>query len=218
MKKILFILSLFLISVFSFAQLQNIPLVVVEAVSVVKVKPDHVIIGVKLNKKIQISNSMLEIFRETDTNLKIFGLDDKAIYQSLIQADSSYYVKEIFLTITDMNILDKTLLELYKLGYKQYIYLDYRVQNFISYKNQARKEAIILAKTKAASLSAELNQTIGKAHKIEELNQESYNWYNIHDTDNLEDITYKIGSDFYLIEPGYITIISKVRVSFDLIK
>jgi len=192
--------------------------VVVEAVSVVKVKPDHVIIGVKLNKKIQITNSMLEIFRETDTNLKIFGLDDKAIYQSLIQADSSYYVKEIFLTITDMNTLDKTLLQLYKLGYKQYIYLDYRVQNFISYKNQARKEAIILAKTKAASLSAELNQTIGKAHKIEELNQESYNWYNIHDTDNLEDITYKIGSDFYLIEPGYITIISKVRVSFDLIK
>lgn len=191
---------------------------VVEAVSVVKVKPDHVIIGVKLNKKIQITNSMLEIFRETDTNLKIFGLDDKAIYQSLIQADSSYYVKEIFLTITDMNTLDKTLLQLYKLGYKQYIYLDYRVQNFISYKNQARKEAIILAKTKAASLSAELNQTIGKAHKIEELNQESYNWYNIHDTDNLEDITYKIGSDFYLIEPGYITIISKVRVSFDLIK
>lgn len=203
---------------FSFAQLQNIPLLVVEAVSVVKVKPDHVIIGVKLNKKIQISNTMLEIFRETDTNFKIFGLDDKAIYQSYIQADSSYYVKEIFLKITDINTLDKTLLELYKLGYKQYIYLDYRIENFITYKNQARKEAVALARNKAILLAAEVNQTIGRAHRIEELNQESYNWYNIHDTDHLENITFKIGADYYVIEPGFISILSKVQVSFDLIK
>ena len=102
--------------------------------------------------------------------------------------------------------------------YKQYIYLDYRVQNLISYKNQARKEAIILAKNKATMLAEELNQTIGKAHTIEELNQKSYNWYNIHDIDGLEDVTYQAAADFYLIEPGYITIISNVRVSFDLIK
>ena len=218
MKTLLWVISLFFISHCTFAQLQNIPLVVVEAESIVKIKPDYVIIGVKLIKKVQLTNSTFEIFREIDTQFKIFGLDDKAIYQSFIQADSSYYVKEIFLTITDMNILDKTLLDLYKLGYKQYIYLDYRVQNLLTYKNQARKEAIILARNKAILLADELNQTIGKAHRIEELNQESYNWYNIHDYKNLENKTYETGSDFYVIEPGYITIISKVRVSFDLIK
>lgn len=217
MKKALFVLTLF-ISYSCFAQLQNIPLVTVEAESVIKVKPDHVIIGVKLNKKIQITNATFEIFREIDSQFKIFGLDDKFIYQSYIQADSSVYIKEIFLTLMDINSLDKTLLELYKLGYKQYIYLDYRVQNLISYKNQARKEAMTVAKNKAVLLAGELNQTIGKAHKIEEINQESYNWYNIHDMDNLENIPYKSGSDFYTIEPGYITIISRVRVSFDLIK
>ena len=218
MKPTIWIVSLFFISHFSIAQLQNIPLVIVEAEAVVKVKPDYVIIGIKLNKKVQLSANTFEIFREIDTQFKLFGLDDKAIYQSYIQADSLYYLKEIFLTITNINMLDKTLLDLYKLGYKEYIYLDYRVQNFISYKNQARKEAIQLAAKKAALLAGELNQSIGKAHSIEELNQESYNWYNIHNIDNLENITYKSGSDFYVIEPGYITIISKIRISFDLIK
>ena len=161
---------------------------------------------------------MLEIFRETDTHFKIFGLDDKAIYQSYIQADSSYYIKEIFLKISDINTLDKTLLELYKLGYRQYIYLDYRVENFTAYKNQARKEAVALARSKAVIMAAEVNQTIGKAHRIEEINQESYNWYNIHNTEDLENVTYNIGADSYVIEPGYITILSKVQVSFDLIK
>jgi uncharacterized protein YggE len=218
MKIPIWIISLFFISNVSIAQLQNIPLVVIEAEGIVKVKPDYVIIGVKLNKKIQITNATFEIFREIDTQFKIFGLDDKAISQSYIQADSSFYIKEIYLTLTNINMLDKTLLDLYRLGYKQYIYLDYRVQNLISYKNQARKEAIMLAKTKATLLASELGQNIGKAHTIEELNQQSYNWYNIHDEDNLEDVTYKTGSDFYVIEPGYITIISKVKVSFDLIK
>lgn len=218
MKKIRYIFILQLLSFASFAQLQNIPLVVVEAESVIKVKPDYVIIGVKLNKRIQINPTTFEIFRDIDTQFKIFGLDDKFIYQSYIQADSSVYIKEIFLTITDMNLLDKTLMDLYKLGYKQYIYLDYRVQNLLSYKNQARKEAVLLAKNKAAALAADLNQTIGKAHRIEELNQESYNWYTIHDNDNLENVPYKSGSDFYIIEPGYISILAKVRVSFDLVK
>jgi len=31
-------------------------------------------------------------------------------------------------------------------------------------------------------------------------------------------MTYKLGSEAYVIEPGYITIISKVKVSFDLMK
>lgn len=58
----------------------------------------------------------------------------------------------------------------------------------------------------------------GKAHTIEELESQSFNWYNIDNAKNLENMTYKLGSEAYVIEPGYITIISKVKVSFDLMK
>ena len=78
--------------------------------------------------------------------------------------------------------------------------------------------AIAAAKRKASLMANELGQTIGKAHTIEEVESQSFNWYNIDNSKNLENITYKLGSDVYVIEPGYITIISKVKVSFDLMK
>jgi len=136
----------------------------------------------------------------------------------LIQADSLVYVKEIIITINDLQNLDKYLLEIQKLGYKDLIYLDYRVKDLAAHKDQARKNAIASAKRKAILLASELGQSIGKAHTIEELESQSFNWYNIDNAKNLENMTYKLGSEAYVIEPGYITIISKVKVSFDLMK
>ena len=78
--------------------------------------------------------------------------------------------------------------------------------------------AIAAAKRKASLMANELGQTIGKAHTIEEVESQSFNWYNIDNAKNLENMTYKLGSEAYVIEPGYITIISKVKVSFDLMK
>ena len=67
-------------------------------------------------------------------------------------------------------------------------------------------------------MATELGQIIGKAHTVEEINNENYNWYNIDHVNKTENITFKLGSDNYQIEPGYLTIISKVKVSFDLQK
>ncbi len=67
-------------------------------------------------------------------------------------------------------------------------------------------------------MASELGQSSGKAHTIEELEVQSFNWYNIDNSKNLENMTYKLGSEAYVIEPGYITIVAKVKVSFDLIK
>ncbi|OFY82852.1 MAG: hypothetical protein A3F72_01840 [Bacteroidetes bacterium RIFCSPLOWO2_12_FULL_35_15] len=205
-----------------FAQLENIPLVTVFGEAAVKVKPDYVIIGIKVKKEIRLNSAtnktVFEIFNTEDTKVRLFGFDDKNVSESLIQVDSSVYVKEIFITINDLTNLDKYLLELYKLGFKNYIYLDYRVKNYDDYKNQARKEAISSAKAKATSLATELGQSIGKAHTIEEINSENYNWYNIHNNANLENITFKLGADGYVIDPGFLIITSKIKVSFDLLK
>jgi uncharacterized protein YggE len=222
MKKV-FILALFSILLSNtFAQLQNIPLVSAVGESVIKVKPDYAVIALKVKKSMNLATlqttASFKIFEQNDTKIQLFGFDDKNIDYSLIQADSLVYVKEIFITVNDLENLDKYLLEIQKLGYKDLIYLDYRVKDMSVYKDQARKSAIVSAKRKAMLMASELGQSIGKAHTIEELEVQSFNWYNIDNSKNLENMTYKLGSEAYVIEPGYITIVVKVKVSFDLIK
>jgi uncharacterized protein YggE len=202
--------------------MQNIPLVTVVGESVVKIKPDYVVIAIRVKKSMNLTTlqttSAFKIFEQNDTRIQLFGFDDKNIDFSLIQADSLVYVKEIFITVNDLENLDKYLLEIQKLGYKDLIYLDYRVKDLTAYKDQARKNAIASAKRKAVLLANELGQSIGKAHTIEELESQSFNWYNIDNTKNLENITFKLGTDGYVIEPGYVTVVSKIKVSFDLLK
>jgi uncharacterized protein len=205
------------------AQLENIPLITVYGESVIQVKPDYVLIGLKVKKKINVNNNaeartIFEIFKKEDTKVSLFDFDEKNIYEGYIQYDSSNYIKEIFIKILDLNKLDKYLLEIYQLGFKDIIYVDYRITNLNEYKNKARIDAINSAKKKATLLANELGQMIGKAHNIEEIFMEEYNWYNIHNSKNKENLTFKLGADNYLIEPGYITITSKIKVSFDLQK
>lgn len=206
----------------AFSQLENMPLVTVYGEARVKVKPDQVILGIKIRKKIVINSTegttALELFKTEDTKIRLFGFDPKNMTETLIQPDSGSYIKEVFITITDLTTLDKYLLELNKLGFKDFIYLDYRLKDYNTYKTQAKKEAIASARKKATLLAAEVGQTIGKAHRIEELSTEDYNWYNLQNETNPEQITFKLGADGYIIEPGYLTLTSKIKVSFDLIK
>mgnify|MGYP000441922083 FL=1 len=199
MKRIVVLLFLVSVTCSTFAQLQNIPLVTAIGESVVKVKPDYAVAVIKVKKSMNISSlttaATFRIFEENDTRVQLFGFDDKNIDFSLIQADSLVYVKEIIITINDLQNLDKYLLEIQKLGYKDLIYLDYRVKDLAAHKDQARKNAIASAKRKAILLASELGQSIGKAHTIEELESQSFNWYNIDNSKNLENITYQLGSE-----------------------
>jgi uncharacterized protein YggE len=222
MKGLLTFLLFLLLQIAVFAQLENIPLITVYGEASIKIKPDYVIIGIKLKKQLPTSeverSTALEIFKAEDTKIRLFGFDAKNISETVIQVDSGVYFKEVFLTITDLNALDKYLLELNSLGFTKYIYLDYRVKDYAAYKMQVKKEAINSARKKAVVLAAELGQTIGKAHIIEELAPEDYNWFAIHDRKHLENITFKLGADGYVIEPGFLTLNSKIKVSFDLPK
>ena len=220
MKKFLIILIALMCNA-AFAQLQNIPLVTVTGEAAIKRTPDYVILGLRIQKEIRLnsdSKPIFEIFKSEDTKIRLFGFDDKDISQSVIQTDSVAYVKEVFITINDISKLEKYLLELFNLGYRNCIFTDYRVRNYIDYKNQARKDAINSAKKKAIVLANELGQTIGKANTIEELYTEDFNWYCIQDKNNFINNTSKSDANGYNVEPGYIIITSKVKVSFDLQK
>ena len=211
---------LFILGGISYAQVENIPLVTVTGESTVKVKPDYVVLGVEVKKDFKPGG--FEIFKSEDTKIRLFELSDTAISESLIQIDSfksdtSCYIKEVFISINDVKKLDRFLYELHKAGFRNYVFIDYRVRNFEAYKNRARKKAIHAAKKEAGLLASEMGQSIGKAHIIKEMETEIYNWYDMDDKEKIKNAT-SIGTDFYLSAPGYIVITSKIRVSFDLQK
>jgi len=197
---------------------QGPPHLSVTGEAVVKVVPDHVILGIRIKKQLNGADNKpaFEIFKEEDTKIRLFDFNEADMSKTFIQMDSAVYYKEVFVTITDLKKLDKYLLELYTLGYKDYIFIDYRTSSYDKYKAQAREEALADAKKKARQISTGLFLALGKAYAVEELNTENYNWYNLKDKKNAGGLTYKMGSDHALIEPGYITITAKVHVSFSV--
>lgn len=222
MKKITISFLVLLSSIYAFSQIDNIPLITVEGEGTIQLKPDYVVLGFKIFKTVKENSngelSGFEIFKNEDTKIRLFDFNEKDINESIIQIENSMYVKEVYITIYELSRLDKILFELYKLGIKEFYFIDYRVDNFNENKNQAKIRAIRSAKEKASLLASELGQTVGKAHIIEEVDFQDYNWYNLNKNSGLENLTYELDSDNYLLQPGYITLTSKVKVSFDLIK
>lgn len=219
MKYFLYILALF-INTSLYAQLQNIPLISVVGQATVKVKPDYAVICFKISKPVKLNtvNITFDIFKTEETKLRLFDFDEKNITDGIIQVEDSVYTKEIYITLNDLSKLDKTLLELNKLGFRSFHYIDYRVKNITELKYQAKIKAISSAKIKAILLSKELGQAIGKAHIIEELATSHTNWYNFKSDEGKNNILYSNENDEYVNEPGLIVITSEVKVSFDLVK
>jgi uncharacterized protein len=221
-NRAIFIFLFFLASGSLFAQIENIPLITVTGESVIKALPNYCLLGIRVEKEIPTNSRGetigFEIFKDVDTRISLFNIDDSDIIETIIQVSNHKLVKEIFIKIKDLNKLDRYLIDLSKLGFDEYIFVDYRNDNYESIKNEARKEAITSAEKKAKLLASELGQTIGSAHTIGEMDYKSYNIFNIENYSNLENVTYNLGADKYLVEPGYITITAKIQVSFDLKK
>ena len=218
MKKLFVLLLALNACQLTFAQLENIPLITVEGEATLKVKPDYVVLALKVYRKIKPEESIrfLEIFKDEDTKIRIFAFDEKDIAVSFVQPEASYYIKEVFITINTIEKLDKVLLELNKLGYTQFHFFEYRIKNLPDYKTKVRLKAITNAKAKANAMAESIGQKIGKAHTIKEIESDDYNWYN--KNDRIQYLTEKLNTDDYLLFPGYISITSKVKISFDLIK
>lgn len=194
------------------------PHVSVTGEAVVKVQPNYAILGIRIQKKLGqgADKPAFEIFKEEDTKLRLFDFNEADISKTLIQVDSTAYYKEVFVAIYDLKKLDKYLLELYNMGYRDYIYIDYRTSFYSRYKTQAKEEAMINARKKAQTLAGASGQTVGKAYSIEELNSEDYNWYELSAKKTASSLTFRLGSDNYLIEPGYITLTARVAVRFHI--
>jgi uncharacterized protein YggE len=128
------------------------------------------------------------------------------------------YVKDIFITVKNTEKLDEILFELNKLGLTNYRYVEYRVNNLKELKDRAKVEAIKIAREKAIKMAAAIGQSIGSAHTIEELDTPNYNWYDIAEKTKENNFAATLNSNDYLFDPGYIVVLSKVKICFELLK
>jgi len=226
MNKLLILFLAFTIQISTYAQRDTLSLVKVIGEYAIKVKPDYVVLGISIHRNLSANASDIKmafrIFEKEDTRIRLFDFDDKDMTETFIHIDNSdkrpVYIKDVFITIKDMDKLDETLLELHRLGFTNYKYIDYRVLNLKALKDNVRTEALKSAKEKAVLLATTLGQTVGKAHTIEDLETSNYNWYTASNTNKRDSIGNALNVNDYLFDPGYIVILSRVKVSFDLDK
>lgn len=214
MKRYLFYVILLLSTHLTFAQVENIPLLTVYGEGIVKVMPDQAIISLEVNKEVyntpNASSPSLEIFKDEDTRIRLFDFDDNNIVEGVIQPNGDVYKKEIFITVNDLSKLDRYLLELRKKGFRNINFIDYRVRDINKFQNRALKKALDAAIQKAKILQ----QPVGNIHTVEEIEQQTYNWYN----PQLKNIILSDNFDMNNINPGHLTFISKIKVAYDLKK
>ncbi len=224
-KKILIAVIIIFSTTKGFAQLENIPLLTVTGESVIKAKPEQIIMKVNTNKKLNLNDlrnlTTFNKFEAVEIKIKVI-LDDEdelivSIDKLLNIGEELYIEREFYITINDPKEYPNVILQVLNSGFKNISVIDFRVNDPAKYKEQALIIATRNAKDKAQILANEIGQKIGAIHLIEEIQVPLYNWY----TNPMYVDSILINNeivDFYLIEPGYITFPAKVKLSFDLIK
>lgn len=214
MKRHLFYVIFLLCTHLTFAQVENIPLLTVYGEGIIKVMPDQAIISLEINKEVyntpKASSPSLEIFKDEDTRIRLFDFDDNNIVEGIIQPNGDTYKKEIFITVNDLNKLDRYLLELRKKGFRNINFIDYRIRDLNKFQNKALKQALANAAQKAKILQ----QPIGSIYTVEEIGQQTYNWY----SPQLKNIVLNDEFDITNINPGHLTLISKIKIAYNLKK
>ncbi len=119
--------------------------------------------------------------------------------------------KTVIIRFTDIARFEKFFAEVLKVGVSKVNSVQFRTSQIRKYKDQARAAAIRAAREKAVALTAEIGQTIGKAHRIQE---EGYGR-----SASSNNYTTVVSGSFSSDEdtsfaPGMITVTAQVTVSF----
>lgn len=189
MKKTLFVLS-FLISAAVFGQNgeknfidQNY--IQVTGKSIMEIVPDEIYLKILINEKeikgkslIEVENSMIaklqEIGIETKKDLSI--LDYTSNFNSYwIVKSSIVLTKEYQLLVREAKVAGKVFQELQKLGISNISIEKIENSKIQEYRKEVKINAIKAAHEKANSLVMAINQTLGKAIYIEELDNNYVN-------------------------------------------
>ncbi len=224
MRKLLVSILLCLIYNFSFGQLENIPLITVFGEASTNIAPNQIILKIEIIKPLSTAQlqtmRIFKLFDKENTNIRFIGSQNTEFTESIElinKKDNTEIIKEFYVTINDVSKYTDVLLRLYNAGFYNITMWDARNTKLNELKQTTYLNAIVDAKNKANKLALALGQKIGNAHTVEEIAQPLFNAYSQYLVFPYESVQATVGQH-YLHLPASITIVAKVKVSFDLIK
>ncbi len=208
-------------------QINNItPAVTVNGEGIVKVIPDEVVIKSRIEHS---GDNPQEVKKQNDAvvdavikYLKSEGVPEKNIQTDYVNLNKNYnyndktysYVanQAISIKLDDLKNYEKIMSGLLKVGLNRIDGVQFKSSEMDKYMSEARKKAVLNAKSKASEYASSLNQTIGKAISISEVQTSNFPpMYRMNEmkasSDSLEQET---------IAPGEMEISAKVTVAFEL--
>lgn len=219
---ILLFTSLAIASPWAQTPIENIPLVTVVGEAKINVQPDVIVIRVNASRYLATSDFMaINVKQKILVQMKFVEGEHVTIKDDVehIRKDDKgfLFVQDFTISITDRKVFYDVITKLHQNGFYNYKIVDFQVSNLEARKEQARIEAVKNAQKKAAALTKVLEQTLGKAHRIEEIEMSVNSPYPSEITQNTIANWVPL-NDRYPIDFGYVAVIAKVKVSFDLKK
>ncbi len=208
-------------------QINNItPAVTVNGEGIVKVIPDEVLIKSRIEHD---GDNPQEVKKQNDAvvdavikYLKSEGVPEKNIQTDYVNLNKNYnyndktysYVanQAISIKLDDLKNYEKIMSGLLKAGLNRIDGVQFKSSQIEKYMTEARKKAVLDAKSKASEYASALDQSIGKAISISEVQTSNFPpMYRMNEmkasSDSMEQET---------IAPGEMEISAKVTVAFEL--
>lgn len=199
---------------------ENIPLVTVVGEAKIKVQPDVIVLRVNASRYLSSSDFIINnIKQKIMIQMKFIEGENVVVkddVEYLKKDDKGHlFVQDFTITITDRKVFYDVMTKLHQNGFYNYRVVDFQISNLEALKEQARLEAVKNAQAKASALAKALEQTIGKAHKIEEIETSINSAYPSEVSTNTMASWVPL-NDRYAVDFGYIDVIAKVKASFNL--
>lgn len=187
MKKLLIIIA-FLTSGMNWAQEHQPPFVEVVGKGVVKVVPDQVVIQSRIEHTGESASAVKaendQVVNKVIAYLKSRGISSSQIKTEYIRLnkDYNYNTKEttysanqaISIRLTDLAKYESIMSGLLESGLNRIDGVQFQSSNKEELQKKARREAVLNARQKAEELANALDQEIGKAQHISELNEGNF--------------------------------------------
>lgn len=227
MKKVLFLLAvLTLTSVFA-QQSSDRSIVNVTGEGIVKVEPDEVLIKSRIEHEgpsaASVKKKNDEVVDKVIKYLKSQNIDEKDIKTDYVNLNKRYDYNEktysyvanqaISIELHDIKDYEKIMKGLLENGLNRIDGIQFKSSEMEKYEREARKKAVLDAKTKAYQLAEPLGQEIGKAFSISEMEYNSIQ--PLYRMDEAVEMSQAKGGQ-QTIAPGEMEIKIRVNVGFEL--
>lgn len=219
-------------------QVPEPPLITVSGQAEVRVAPDEVdfrLVVENIDKDLLAAKSKNdETVRQVLALVGQYGIEPKNVQTGYISVEPRYteigedrrplpkreflgyaVSKTVLIRLQAISRFEALFTDLLKAGVNTVRDVEFRTTQIRKHKDEARALAIRAAREKAVALTREIGQSVGKAHSIREVPDNSYLPAN-----NYANVSSEVAGDFSegesTIAPGMITVKARVLVSFRL--